>query len=329
MPNIPRFREWPEGVLPDTVNDLVGLYDRGYQGAFREPECDEELDSTMEWKTFADAAYDFNLVGSSAGGVFLPFRSILKFEPDAFKTAQKRGDCVSFGTRNAHDIPRAVEIDIANEPECWVALCATEPEYKHRGHSGEGASCSRIAKWVTTDGGMLLRKDYSDSFGIDLSEYNSDTRRWSSNGRRGNDAPTIEEAKKHPVRYITRVQGPDEAADALANGYAMSVCSSYGFTKRRDDEGIARPSGSWAHCMCVCAVDSAASTIRKHRGRLFLILNSWGYHWISGPKRHNQPGGSFWVTERTMKGMIGANGTFAFGDTLGFPRKDLPNHLLI
>ena len=321
MPRLPNFKPWPDNWQPRTTAELAETYERGFQGAVKDEEADEELQASMEWKSFGDAAYEFGLEGSSDDHASCPFTAVLGFDKDAYAVAQRRGDCVSFSTRNAADIARAIEITLKGERELFIAISATEPIYWWRGHSGEGASCSRLAQAMVDKGGLMLRQNYED-LRLDLTEYNS---RLGHDGRRGPPQNVIDEQRKHPVGTVTRVREPDEAADALANGYGISCCSSYGFSSRRDDEGISRPQGSWAHAMAWIAVDARRDTIRKHRGRLFLVQNSWGRNWNSGPKRLDQPDGSFWITEKVATGMIRSGGTYALSNVQGWPRRELPD----
>ena len=54
-----------------------------------------------------------------------------------------------------------------------------------------------------------------------------------------------------------------------------------------------------------------------------LVQNSWGRNWISGPKRNNQPDGSFWVDAEEIERRILSQGdSWAFSGYEGFkPRK--------
>ena len=67
---------------------------------------------------------------------------------------------------------------------------------------------------------------------LTLSKYNS--RIGTNWGRSGVPRDVIEEGKKHQVKTISLVKSVEEARDAIANGYALSVCSNYGFSSRRD-----------------------------------------------------------------------------------------------
>ena len=55
---------------------------------------------------------------------------------------------------------------------------------------------------------------------------------------------------------------------------------------------------------------------------LFLVQNSWG-RWNGGPKRFDQPDGSFWIRERDAGHMLSQNGSWVFSDVDGFPARDV------
>ena len=254
-----------------------------------------------------------SLEGSGKGKASLPFKSVLNFDKDAYVETQTTGDCVSHSTRNACDLSRAVEIH-SGEPEGWIARGATEAIYGCRGHSGQGMSCSQAARFVNSAGGLLLRKDYGF---VDFSKYKSST--GSSWGRRGVPDDVVAEAKKHQVMTVSYVQSVEEARDALANGYGLSCCSGLGFSSKRDAAGFSKPRGSWSHAMAWVAVDD------DYKRPGFLVQNSWG-KWNSGPKRHGQSDGSFWIDFDVAEKMIKARGTWAFSNVDGFPPRKLPNY---
>ena len=244
----------------------------------------------------------------------MPFKNLLKFDP-AFGPSERQvvGDCVSHSTRNAIDITRSCEI-INGEHEEFVARGATEGIYGSRGHGGEGMTCSGAAKFVNKTGGVLIRKKYGD---IDLSSYQG--KMASGWGSRGLPNELREEAQRHKVRTVSLINTIEQARDALANGYSISVCSMYGFSSRRDKYGIASRSGSWAHAMAWIAMDDTHEIFNE---TLFLVQNSWGV-WNGGPTRHDQPEGSFWIRERDAAGMLEQNGSWVFSDVDGFPPRNV------
>ena len=291
-----------------TPRSILNLYKDGFVGSVCDEEDTKKLLGELPMPVFGAAAYD--LQGSGEGKLSLPFKSLLKFD-SGFGPAEKQttGDCVSHSTRNAIDITRAVEI-VNGDREEFITRSATEAIYQSRGHRGQGMTCSGAARYVHQSGGILLRKDYGV---VDLSKYNSTL------GARHNIPSSIykDEAQKHQVKTISNIRTVDEARDALANGYALSVCSGYGFSSRRDANGIAKRSGGWSHAMAWIACDDSRETLNE---TLFLVQNSWGI-WNSGPKVHGQPEGSFWIREKDARGMLSGGGAWVFSDVDGFPAR--------
>ena len=298
-----------------TPDELYRQYKKGFSGCLWEPHIFEELLATSEYAYFRDGAK--KIKNSGKGKLSLPYKSVLKFDKKAYIERQTTGDCVSHGTRSACDISRAVEIDIKGEKESWIARGATEAIYGARGHGGQGMSCARAADFVSKTGGILIRKNYPGV--ADFSKYNGNLGAgW---GSRGLPDKVIDEADNHQIRTVSLIRTVEEARDALANGYGLAVCSSYGFSNKRDKHGIARVSGSWAHCMAWTACDDTGSE------PLFLVQNSWG-KWNDGghPEWGPIPDGSFLITSDVAEGMLKQNGSYAFSDFNGFPPQKLPDY---
>lgn len=297
----------------NTPLQLLNAYVNGYNGAICDPEATEKLLSELPMPLFGDASTP--LFGSGDGKLSTPFKAILKFVPNFGSTERQTvGDCVSHATRNAVDITRAVEILVNKEKEDFVARGATEAIYGSRGHSGEGMTCSGAARFVNKNGGILLRQKYDK---YDLSVYNG--RLGASWGSSGTPRELVEIGKKNQVQTVSVVRSIQEAKDALANGYALSVCSNYGFSSKRDENGIARRQGSWGHAMAWIACDDTKTRLNE---TLFLIQNSWGV-WNAGPKVNDQPDGSFWIREEDAAGMLAQEGAWVFSNVQGFPPRKL------
>jgi len=294
--------------------ELLNAYRNGFEGSVCDPDEIAELLGKLKNPLFGAAAYQ--LWGAGEGKLSLPFKSLLKFD-SSFGPSERQttGDCVSHATRNAIDITRAVEIDIKGESEEFIVRGATECIYQSRGHKRQGMTCSGAAKYVHEEGGVILRKDYGV---IDLSKYNSEL------GAKHKVPFDVyaKEARKHQVKTISMITTIQEARDALANGYGVAVCSSYGFSSKRDKYGIAKRSGGWSHAMAWIACDD---TNERYKESLFLVQNSWG-KWNSGPKFHEQPDGSFWIREKDARGMLAEKGAWVFSDVDGFPARDLPDY---
>jgi len=293
-----------------TPRSILNYYKKGFTGAI----CDEldvkKLLGELPMPVFGAAAYD--LWGSGEGKLSLPFKCLLEFDP-GFGPAERQttGDCVSHSTRNAIDVTRAVEIK-NGENEDWLARGATEAIYQSRGHKQQGMTCSGATRYVYENGGILVRKDYGD---VDLSVYNSSL----GANHRIPDSIYKTEAKKHQVKTVSNVRTVEEARDALANGYALSVCSGYGFSSRRDANGIAKRGSGWSHAMAWIACDDTRELFNE---TLFLVQNSWGM-WNAGPKTYGQPDGSFWIREQDARGMLAGGGAWVYSDVDGFPPRDI------
>lgn len=240
--------------------------------------------------------------------------------------AQGIGDCVSWGNAHACDVNLAVMWRTGETSE--FKLAATESIYggsrvegvggrEGSGGWGDGSYGAAAAKWLKNYG-VIYREAYPE-FGQDLTQYSAQkAKQWGNwgNGGQGDNGRFDAEAKKHPAKSVVLVRNFKEAAAAIQAGYPVAVCSGQGFASRRDDDGFARASGGWAHCMCFTAV-------RFDRPGL-LCQNSWGPTWISGPKwPDDQPEGSFWVDETVCNRMLGEGDSFAISNIEGFPYRDL------
>lgn len=296
--------------------ELLALYNSGFKGSVYDPVHYEKFVSSMKYENLYAGGPE--LYGSGKGKLSTPFKSVIRLSPVVpYKERQVTGDCVSHSTRNAADISRAVEIDVNGELESFITIGATEAIYGSRGHGRQGMSCSGAAEFIIRTGGILLRKKYE---GFDLTNYQGMLGAgW---GSRGIPAAVRAEAAKHKFATSTIIKTVEQARDALANGYGISVCSNFGFSSVRDSKGIARPSGSWNHAMAWTACDDTGPN-----GPLFLIQNSWGAFNSGGhPDWGPIPGGSFLITADVAQRMLNQGGAFAFSAFDGFPPQKLPNY---
>jgi hypothetical protein len=298
----------------DKPIDIRRAYENGLPGT---PFSGKELDIFLgksNHPLFGAAAY--NLQDSGKGKLVLLHELVKSYDKNFGETeSQDTGDCTSHGTRNAGDLTRASEI-AAGDRESFLVRGATEPIYGARGHSGQGMSVVRAANFITNGAGFLIRENYED-LGIDLSKYNA--RIGMNWGSRGVPDAVVQEAKKNSFETASLVATTEEARDAIANGYALTVGSNYGYSSRRDKYGVAKRSKSWNHCMCWAAVDDTKQRLNE---TLFLVINSWG-KWNGGPKVLGQPEGSFWIRESDAAGMLRQNQSYAISNFDGFPPRDI------
>lgn len=228
-------------------------------------------------------------------------------------------NCVSQGAAYAVDAVKAVDIYIKKDFEEWVAETATEDIYAGSRVQigggrirGDGSVGAWAAKYVNKYG-ALPRKKYGN---VDLSKYSGNKARDWGRGSKGVPSSLLKVAKEHPIQVVSRVDTYEQCRDLIANGYAVTIASMQGFSSTRDKEGFAKPQGSWAHQMSILGVDDAY----KRPG--VLVQNSWGA-WNGGPKRNNQPTGSFWVDADVIERKVfKQNDSWAYSSYVGFqPQK--------
>lgn len=227
---------------------------------------------------------------------------------------QKIGDCVSMGTALAVDTLKVTEI-VNGEREQWVAETSTEDIYSGSrvivgGNriSGDGSIGAWACKYIR-DYGTLVRMKYPFT---DLTTYSgARAREW---GSKKMPAELYTEAKLHPVLEYTSVESYSDVIDSIYNGYPVIICSNQGFTSTRDSMGFAKASGQWNHCMMLIAFDD----VDNRKGAL--CVNSWGV-FNSGPKRHDQPDGSFWVEDEIVDRIVKQGDSWAISGFNGFKPK--------
>jgi hypothetical protein len=234
-------------------------------------------------------------IGAGAGRLCLPYLAALEFDPEYGKCEnQTTGDCVSHSTRNSGMLDYC--IDAIMGETSYEGRLATENIYGARGHGGQGASCNRLAGYVSRNGkgGFLVRKEYTtNGQSIDLSVYNSRIgHNWGSSGTPGWVNSIASENKAF---LVLKIESLEEERDAIATGFGVSACSMLSFQNTRNSDGVSmRTPQGWAHAMAHIGFDDRDQTKQKYNDPLTLIANSWGL-WNSGPKVNDQPDGSFWT----------------------------------
>jgi hypothetical protein len=273
------------------------------QGWIWQPDEVESYVATLDRPVFGVSATD--LTDSGKGKTVLLYQAQLKVAGFVPNRRQTVGDCVSQAAACCIDTLKAVEIYTEGQNEEWRNVTATEPLYAYsrvevgggRLGNGDGSIGAWMAKAVK-QGGTIDRGKYGN---IDLTNYSGKRARdW---GRRGKGCP-------------------DSLEPSMRN-YPANICSRQGFSKRRDNQGFAKPSGTWAHAM-------AAIGCRDDGRPGILIQNSWG-GWNSGGKwpDNDMPTGSFWVDADVIDKMCRSmRDSFVYSDFEGYPAKDV-SYLLI
>lgn len=323
---------------PPPVNAAKPDGEKYPTGYTPDPKGTDAFLKSLDKPTIRDAGPELfeKVPGTAPNGVFLyrPFKKWywLKYGIEWIVGTQKIGDCVSWGWGHAVSFCQASNCELGLSSEFDMA--ATEAIYggsrveargspgdglRDVGGWGDGSYGGAAAKAVHGKPGVLWRRKYPFA---DLTTYSGErAKQWGAYGCGGqnDNGKADKEAANFTVASVALVRNFEEAAAAIKSGYPVPVCSGQGFSSRRDKDGFAAPSGSWAHCMCFIGW-------RGGNRPGLLCLNSWGPSWISGDKwPSDQPDGSFWVDVSVVNSMLRGNDSFAVSGVRGFPFRDLSN----
>lgn len=321
-----QFRAWQGGVLaPD---DVIKMYEGGFAGVYKDPDEDAKL-ASYGYATADEALSDAGLVGAGDGKLSLPFLGVLKLYPGCLPgPAQRIGDCVTHGGKNAGLVsmcgevlsgkPDPVSGKLEVAPEVGIAgvragVLATEGYYHYRDHPDDGWTCSAIANVMVQHLGAIIRKDYGFA---DLTNYDPQFAKkfWKKSQIPREIYDAFDNNKFSDAATCRTLE---TVRDAVASGLGVNSCGGEGFSGERDENGVMRRKGSWAHAMAIIGCDDRPETIRQYRDPLFLVQNSWG-KWGRGSRKimgtqHEIPEGAFWarwsdIKNRTFIAIAGLNG---------------------
>lgn len=335
---MPVFRAWQSPKVATTA-EIIKQYEKGYAGAMYSAAAREEFLDGLSHPVGEDVCQEFGYADTAKGELIIPFTHILAQYPGCLPGGgQVEGDCVSWGQRNANlltmvteavsGMPDEVSGKVEECPEVSpeaqrAGVLSTEAIYWFRSTKpGHGWFCHEAARVSRTKAGLVLRKEYD---GIDLTRYTKDT--VNEFNRKSVPAALADQIDDNPVREATEIKTFDALRDLLARGYGVQTCGSEGFESTRDENGVCKRKGSWAHSMAYLGVDDRPWAHQKYGGPLVLVQNSWN-EYMRGSRRINGteidiPPGSFWarwadVSRRSMIVMAGAS---------GWNRKKLPDYL--
>ena len=293
----PGFQAWPDtsGVELSTER-VVEMYHEGFAGAFQDPEIHEEVGEIIVAQGGNPdgnaVASEYNFMENGAGKLSLLYPSVVKnYSFRALtKPGQKTGDCVSMGGRDVclHLVCLEADAGIPDEKSGLIegvpkvsdlardnGVFGNEGIYLHRGHNGQGMSCSQGVKWVMTKGGIYVRQKFDKA---DLESYNV---QFEIRGGSGSPEWLDDVANDHQIRDVTRPQGEEAARDFISRGKPLWACSGLGWANRRDANGYAKQSGGWSHSWHVVGYDDRPEIKSEYGFPLALIGHRWAV-WNSG-----------------------------------------------
>lgn len=285
------------------------------------------------FRTFADTP-----AGQGAGmpsEVFL-WKGVEKLtgKPTPLKDQNPTGSCVGFGTTTAIERTEATEILTRGGDPSEYAFFAEEVTYagsKVQGARLAGGSVSRsdgssgvFCKAFFTQYGMCPEGKYG---GLDLTEYDAArAHAWNTSGP---PADILEVCKRYPVQDVVKVTNWAEFKQAVANGYAVSICADWKYSGPRDARGVAQDLRSgWGHCMC-----GDGYHVEPDGTEYGHIENSWsnlpdasgrrtGKPYHTGPVGWGNPTtAGFWATSASIDRALKQGDSFAYSGVTGFPAR--------
>lgn len=235
---------------------------------------------------------------------------------------QRIGDCTSFGWGHSLDILQCVELVLGTDSGDFAETC-TEAFYAagreagnmlrpHAGGMGDGCYGSAMAKASTTLG-FVPRFMVPESVGGPA--YSGD--RAASWGWRGMPDAVRKIAAGFKLGAAALVSTWDELVASIRNGYPVAICSSWGGTYQRDENGFIQQGWRpWPHCMLLCGVrfdvEGAA------------CMNSWPLGMFTGPTGLDLWKGGYWLRRRDVEKILSGRDSFSLAKAPDFKPRPLP-----
>lgn len=344
MPVTPKFQAWPKQSKDLSLDELIQHYNNGFIGAGEDPKAKEAfrqyLYDSGGTPIGEDIAHQYGLADSAAGKLVASWMHIEKLFPGALPgPAQTIGDCVSHSTKNANLMTMSCEIVAAKPDEVTGVIegipeispegiangvLSTESVYWWRRHGGDGWSCPDAAQVVLKESGCCWPRTNYPDLGIDVTKYSSSVAH-----KYGSQTPPENFKKQgglHLIRSATELNSFEQIRDFLYNGFGVSSCGSEGYSNKRDENGVSKRSGSWAHALAIVGADDRDIIKQIYGEPLINILNSWKF-WNSGPTlvkgtNINIFQGSFWTPWSQAKNRY----YVAFAGVNGWKPKLLPSY---
>ena len=311
MPDLPQTLSQVKWQLREvTFDDPAAAYGKGFVGAYADPEGLERLGDNVTkaggmWQA-SDVCGAYGMTENGKGKLCSIAHEIMKaFGPDACCAVkgQITGDCVSHGLRTAilGTLSTAINHGLSGRPITTPegiqhGVLASEPTWWLRGYNGDGWSCPESLDMAMQGIGAVSRRPFTE-IGMDFTKYPTEIKRYGSHHP---PEEVMQALGGHKVETVTKAKSFEEVRDLIASGFALQTCGGEGFATTRDEHGVAKRSGHWAHSMAVLASDDRDEVKKLYGGPLLLFANSWGRNWQGGGRKIigttlEIPPGCFWA----------------------------------
>lgn len=245
---------------------------------------------------------------------------------------QAIGDCVANGLANGLNYCQAADIYLSRGPPTsfrpvdrpWLyGVSRTDPKI---GNGRLGSSDGSVGAWAVK-AAQLRGVLAADEPGVP--EYSgARAREW---GIKGVPSQFHLLAFQQKLKTYAQVRTYEDVRDALANSYPVTIASNVGFQMKavvKDGKHWGRPSGSWAHQMCLIGVDdTAVSPFDGKKGAAY-CLNSWGPE-AHGKPADDAPPGGFWIDRTTVERIVKQGDSWAISGFTGFPARPKPDDFIV
>lgn len=279
--------------------------------------CNDQMDDDVIWENSRLGA---KYQGKGDGKRLMYHQNYIKRAGNiAGYGAQRTGDCVSWAIRFVLELLRIQNIHQGKWEE-WYKRQATAGIYSGRGHTGQGASPTRLSAYACKIG-TLFEESYLNGK-YDFTNYSQYVRWGMQNGRRGMPDDLLELTKSyHAIEYRV-ITTPEGLRDAWAAGEEEGGCQIHcGSGIGVDDRGdpVSRLRGSWSHDMGLSGYDD---TKEFYDECVFAWDQSWGnWNRLTNVPTPWQPltQGMFFLAESSMPRALRSRGTCAFFGFEGKP----------
>jgi len=265
--------------------------------------------------------------------VYLPFAKYTAIDSDAGHGAQKDSDCFSWSTRLMLDINRLNQgLFGEGRKEQYIESSATCLIYGMRGGCGKGMTVYDVIK--SFKGGLLLEKEYNTNEGKHynferyVDYYRLGVSKWC---RSGPPSDLLEQTRKVKIGDYAIASDMDEIDANLANGRTWSCGSGIGVSSKRDEHGVSRLKGGWAHAMAIIGVLLWDWVIEVYGEAVYIWDQSWG-NWNTGvyPEWAKKlgiklPQGYFLLRKSDTWKAVKAKQCVTVSSVEGFPKLKMPN----
>ena len=300
--------DFPNPAPFKTPEECQAAYEAGMPFVSPDPEGEEELADVVRQAggdySGENVAHQYGFAGASnSKDIVLLYDQVYKASGKndwiAGNPAQKVGDCVGHGARNALLLSLGCQVasgnggwptDIPDASYAKMSAFTTVPLYLTRSNApGHGWSCPTSIANATKYVGMVVAKDYSNVPGVNqnYSEYTSS--QTTHFGRGFPPDSYLAPLAGHKVVTSAKASGLEQVMDFLAAGFGITTCGgeswATGGNARNSDGYAERTRKGWSHSLAYYGYIRTPEWMAKYGEPGIIIGNSWGSSSCGGNRK--------------------------------------------